>query len=273
MTISYILQVLQDMKDGKIQDPGYIKDLEWELHKAFRRVRRRVLRLRSRGQYEVGEMDRAKVSAVSGHMEEFTKYCSRVRNFNLKDCEGLPGIETFTKEGFQVDEMIAKADTIAQIETVSSLGFTPMMLGFGILDGVISLPKVKVDNKRFHAMDMEYISSVIEELKNYQIHVRNLTDQLEEIAQKAREEADALNDLHDYFVDGINDVKAILNEKGEDWNRYTQSEKMQIARAIQVAQLIPSLFPHLMDDSTGEVSESSREAIEKARHALNFRDA
>lgn len=273
MTITYVLQVLQDMEDGKIQDSGYIKDLEWELHKAFRRVRRRVLRLRSRGQYEVGEMDRAKVSAVSGHMEEFTKYCSRIRNFNPKDCEGLPGIETFIHEGFQVDDMIAKADAIADIGTVSSIGFTPMMLGFGILDGVISLPKVEVDNKRFHAMDKEYISGLIKELKDYQAYVRGLTAKLEEIADKARQEADALNDLHDYFVDGIEDVKAILNEKGEDWGRYSQSEKMQIARAIQVAQLITSLFPHLMDDSTGEVSESSERNIEKARRALNFRDA
>ena len=93
MTITYVLQVLQAMEDGKIQDSTYIKDLEGELHKAFRRVRRRLLRLRSRAQYEIGEMDRAKVSATSGHMEEFTKYCAMVRNFNLKDCEGLPGIE------------------------------------------------------------------------------------------------------------------------------------------------------------------------------------
>ena len=54
MTITYVLQVLQAMEDGKIQDPTYIKDLEGELHKAFRRVRRRLLRLRRRAQYEIG---------------------------------------------------------------------------------------------------------------------------------------------------------------------------------------------------------------------------
>ena len=31
MTITYVLQVLQAMEDGKIQDPTYIKDLEVEL--------------------------------------------------------------------------------------------------------------------------------------------------------------------------------------------------------------------------------------------------
>ena len=168
MTITYVLQVLQAMEDGKIQDPTYIKDLEGELHKAFRRVRRRLLRLRSRAQYEIGEMDRAKVSATSSHMEEFTKYCAMIRNFNMKDCEGLPGIESFLKEGFKVDDMIARADKIASLEAVSAAAYSPMALGFGILDSFAILPKVNIDNKRFHSMDMTYIHELIEDLKNYQ---------------------------------------------------------------------------------------------------------
>lgn len=272
MTITYVLQVLHAMEDGKIQDATYIKDPEGELHKAFRRVRRRVLRLRSRAQYEIGEMDRAKVSATSGHMEEFTKYCSLIRNFNMADCEGLPGIESFLKERFKVDDMIDRADKIASLETVSAAAYSPMALGFGILDGFAILPRVKVDNKKFHSMDMAYIHTLIEDLENYQKEVRKLTAALDEIGKKAREEADCLNDLHDYFVDGIGDLKAILEEKGEDWNRYSQCEKMQIARAIQVAQLITILFPHLLNDK-GEVSEESERAIEKAKRALSFRDA
>ena len=272
MTITYVLQVLRDMEEGKIQDSRYIKDLEEELHKAFRRVRRRILRLRSRAQYELGEMDRAKVSATSGHMEEFNRYCSRIRNFKAEDCEGLPGIETFINEGFRVDDMIARADKIANLETVSAAAFSPMALGFGILDGFAILPKVNVDNKRFHAMDMGYIHELRQDLVNYQEHVRGLTDSLSEIGQKARDEADCLNDLHDYFVDGIEDLKRILERKGEDWNRYSPSEKMQIARAIQVAQLITILFPHLLNDK-GEVGKESAEAIEKTKEALSFRDA
>ena len=272
MTITYVLQVLQAMEDGKIQDPTYIKDLEGELHKAFRRVRRRLLRLRSRAQYEIGEMDRAKVSATSSHMEEFTKYCAMIRNFNMKDCEGLPGIESFLKEGFKVDDMIARADKIASLEAVSAAAYSPMALGFGILDSFAILPKVNIDNKRFHSMDMTYIHELIEDLKNYQNHVRKLTTSIDEIGRKAREEADCLNDLHDYFVDGIDGLKTILERKGEDWNRYSQSEKMQVARAIQCAQLITILFPHLLNDK-GEVSEESEKAIEKAKKALAFRDA
>lgn len=272
MTITYVLQVLQAMEDGKIQDPTYIKDLEGELHKAFRRVRRRLLRLRSRAQYEIGEMDRAKVSATSSHMEEFTKYCSLIRNFNMEDCEGLPGIESFLREGFKVDDMIDRADKIASLEAVSMAAYSPMALGFGILDSFAILPKVNVDNKKFHAMDMAYINTLIDDLENYQKQVRKLTTAMEKIGLKAREEADCLNDLHDYFVDGIGDLKEILEERGEDWNRYSQSEKMQIARTIQVAQLITILFPHLLNDK-GEVSEESKKAIEKAKKALAFRDA
>ena len=205
-------------------------------------------------------------------MEEFTKYCALIRNFDLKDCEGLPGIESFLKEGFKVDDMIDRADKIASLEAVSAAAYSPMALGFGLLDSFAILPKVNIDNKRFHSMDMAYIHELIEDLKNYQNHVRKLTAAIDEIGLKAREEADCLNDLHDYFVDGIDDLKSILERKGEDWNRYSQSEKMQIARAIQRAQLITILFPHLLNDK-GEVSEDREKAIEKATKALAFRDA
>ena len=49
-------------------------------------------------------------------------------------------------------------------------------------------------------------------------------------------------------------------------------EKMQIARAVQVAQLITLLFPHLLDES-GHVSPDSERAIRIARQELSFRDA
>ena len=103
--------------------------------------------------------------------------------------------------------MIGRGDKIASLEAVSAAAYSPMALGFGILDSFAILPKVNIDNKRFHSMDMTYIHELIEDLKNYQNHVRKLTASIDEIGRKAREEADCLNDLHDYFVDGIDDLK------------------------------------------------------------------
>ena len=244
MTISYILQVLRDMENGTIRDPEYIR-----------------------------EMNRAKVSAVSGHMEDFTKSFASIRNFNLKDCEGLPGIKSFIEEGFQVDDMVAVADAIGDVGTVSSMGYKSITPDYAIMDAVLSLPKVTVDEKKLRALDKGYISELIRELEDYRKAARALADRQEEIAAAAREAAALLSDLHDYFVDGIEDLETILKEKGTDWNRYDQSEKMQIARAIQAAHLITTLFPRLIDPETNELSEKAKRAIEKTRHALSFRDA
>lgn len=273
MTITYILQVLEAVRDGKdTTEHLAIRDLNGELKKTLRRIRRRIVRLKGRAQYELGEMDRAKVGATSGNMERFIKLFSKVKNFNFEDCKDMPGIEAFLQAGLKIDDMVSRAHKIASLESVSVLAYSPMALGYGVLENYSMIPNVVIDNARYWAGDKEYIISLIQELKDLQKNVRILTEHLSEIGDKAREEADELNDLNDYFVDGIEDLKNILDRKGSDWTRYTEPEKMQIGRAIEVAQLITLLFPHLLDDK-GEVSEESRANIEKAKQALTFRDA
>lgn len=273
MTITYILQVLEAVRSGH-ETPEHlaIRDLDGELKKAQRRIRRRILRLKNRAQYEVGEMDRAKVAATSGNMEKFTKLLSKIYNFKFSDCTGLPGIEEFFKEGFKIDDMIARADKIAGMESRSVLAYSPMILASGILDNYGLPPEVRIDNRKYLAGDKEYIASLIQEIRESQEKVRAATERFTEISIKAREEAEELNDLTDYFVDGIEDLRNIIEHKGGDWNRYTGPEKMQVARSIEVAQLIALLFPHLLNDKV-EVSEESRENIERAKKALSFRDA
>lgn len=272
MTITYILQILNQVEAGHTEDASHIIDINGELQKAIRRVKRSVIRLRNRAQYELGEMDRAKVASTSGHMEHFTKACEKIQHFNLAECKGLSGIEKFLEEGFKVDEMIARADRIASLSSISAGAYSPMELGFGILEPFATLPTISIDNKRFQQMDKVYARELIATITDYQNKVRELTDNLVDIAESAREEADCLSALTDYFIDGIDDLEAILDRKGIDWTFYSMPEKMQIARAVQVAQLITLLFPHLLDES-GHVSPTSKNAIQIAKQELSFRDA
>lgn len=272
MTIEYILEVMQNIVDGKPDNYTDITDMDRELQKAVRRCRRRIIRLRDRAQYEFGEMDKAKVAATSGHMEQFLKVFSHVHNVNWEDCRSLKGIREFYEEGFEVDDMVARAGKIAALGSVGSSAYSPMELGFGILGTYKTLPSISIDNKLFQDRDKAYISSFITELKNFREQVRKTCNWLKEVGDRAREEADLMNDLADYFTDGIEDIEDIIDRSGTEWNNYSISEKMQIGRAIQVAQIITMLFPHLLNDQ-GEVSEESKKAISEAKKALAFRDA
>ena len=95
MTITYIFQILEAVVKGDAEKYGVIPDMNGELQKAVRRSRRRVARLRERAQYELGEMDKAKVAAANDNMRRFTKSLGKIRNLNLEDCRGLIGIEDF----------------------------------------------------------------------------------------------------------------------------------------------------------------------------------
>ncbi len=114
--------------------------------------------------------------------------------------------------------------------------------------------------------------TVKEQILAFRERVRSVCHYLEDIAHCAKEKADAINDLADYFADGVESAERIQMQAGGDWAMYTLVQKMQIGRAIQVAQLITLLFQRLLD-SDGQIYESSRAAIKKAQDELLKRDA
>ena len=272
MTITYILQILDDIQKGDSEKYGVIIDMNEELQKAVRRAKRRISRIRLRAQYELGEMDKAKVVAANDHMPRFIRILSRIRNLNLEDCRGLMGIEDFLENENRVQEVIEMAQKIGQLSVISSSAYTPMALGFGLLETYTTLDEIEIDNARFKTMDPEYARIKRQEVQAFQERVRSICHYLEDIAQCAKEKGEAINDLADYFADGVEDAERIYMQAGGDWAMYTLVQKMQIGRAIQVAQLITLLFQRLLD-SEGQIYESSRAAIKKAQDELLKRDA
>lgn len=272
MTIAYILQILRDAEKDNLQQYGMIYDLNAELAKAERRAKRRIQRLKTRAQYELGEMDKAKVEATSGYMQRFINGFKKIQNVTLGDCRGLPDIERFLGEGFEVRDMITKADRIANLSNLGACAYSSMNLGYGILETYVTLPDITINNYKVKGGDKKYIRALIRELEAYRQKIRVICSRLEIIALRAREEGDALNDLADYFDDGISALEEILSRSGKNWNFYSEAQKMQIGRAVQVAQLIMALFPHLLDEE-GNVDPESYKAIVNAQEALANRDA
>ncbi len=272
MTITYILQILESIEKGDIDNYGAIPDMNGELQKAVRRSRRRVARLRARAQYELGEMDKAKVSAANDNMRRFTKSLGKIRNLNLEDCRGLMGIEDFLEDGNRIHEVMDMAKRISYMSSVSATAYSPMSLGFGVLETYTDVAPVEIDNQKFNGRDKKDIAQMIKDVLHFRNDVREVCERLLDIAECARERGDALNDLADYFADGVDDVERIQMQAGGDWKLYTMVQKMQIGRAIQVAQLITLLFQNLLDGA-GHINEKSRAAIKKAQDELLKRDA
>ena len=272
MTITYILQILEDIRNGDSEKYGVITDMNGELQKAVQRSRKRIARTRLRAQYELGEMDKAKVAAAGDYLPRFIKALGKIRNLNLEDCRGLNGLDDFMEDENRVNEVVEMAQKISQLSSVSSSAYTPMALGFGLLEGYSDIDGVEIDNEKFETMDPEYATRKAEEIKAFQKKVRETYKSLQDISQCARERGEAINDLSDYFIDGLRDVEKIQMQVGGDWHMYNLVQKMQIGRTIQVAQLIVLLFRHLLDDD-GHIDESSRAAIKKAQDELLKRDA
>lgn len=169
MTITYIFQILEAVVKGDAEKYGVIPDMNGELQKAVRRSRRRVARLRERAQYELGEMDKAKVAAANDNMRRFTKSLGKIRNLNLEDCRGLIGIEDFLEDGNRIHEVMEMAKKIEHMSTVSSTAYTPMSLGFGVLETYTDVAPIEIDNRKFNAGDKEYCLQMIKSCMPFRI--------------------------------------------------------------------------------------------------------
>ena len=168
MTITYIFQILEAVVKGDAEKYGVIPDMSGELQKAVRRSRRRIARLRERAQYELGEMDKAKVAAANDNMRRFTKSLGKIRNLNLEDCRGLIGIEDFLEDGNRIHEVMEMAEKIEHMSAVSSTAYTPMSLGFGVLETYTDVAPIEIDNRKFNAGDKEYCLQMIKKLHAFQ---------------------------------------------------------------------------------------------------------
>ena len=98
---------------------------------------------------------------------------------------------------------ILLTEKIEHMSAVSSTAYTPMSLGFGVLETYTDVAPIEIDNRKFNAGDKEYCLQMIKKLHAFQDSVREVCSRLLDITECARERGDALNDLADYFADGV----------------------------------------------------------------------
>lgn len=84
-----------------------------------------------------------------------------------------------------------------------------MSLGFGVLETYTDVAPIEIDNRKFNAGDKEYCLQMIKKLHAFQDSVREVCSRLLDITECARERGDALNDLADYFADGVDSLERI----------------------------------------------------------------
>lgn len=264
MSISFILRMIAAAVSGNsVSHPESIND---EVNRAKRRANKRINRAKVRAQDELGELDRVRITLMSGDMKRFIAVFSQIDNVDFHDCDTLTGLEHFNKERKNWKELAnlsAKAMSVMTLNgAIEAVGF-----GAGVLDQYGVLPEIEsLENKEHNVKALKEMS---DRLQAFQQEVKKRCRRMQEIRREARQAEDALLDLDDYLQDGIEDIKNIINKCGSDWTKYTEAQKILIGRTAQIARLIRALSEvrFLTDDA--DLRPEIAEAIDAADELLD----
>lgn len=267
MSISFILRMISGAISGKDSEMTPRTIINKEIERAKKRASKRLSRAKVRAQEEMGEADRVRITIMSGDMKRFTNEFSQIKNVDFHDCESLTGLEHYKKERRNWKELQELSDKAMGLMTLSramdAIGF-----GAGVLDQYATLPvikkiAVKCEDKRKSLTEMS------EQLQSFGKEVKKICKRLQEIRREARRVEDALLDLDDYLEDGIVDIRHVRNKSGNDWCKYTSSEKILIGRTVQIAHLISVLSEVRFMTDNAELRPEINEALEAAEELLD----
>ena len=97
MSISFILRMIAGALSGN-SNSARPESINGEVERARRRATKRINRAKVRAQDELGELDRVRITLMSGDMKKFTSLFAQLKNVDFHDCDTLAGLEHFNKE-------------------------------------------------------------------------------------------------------------------------------------------------------------------------------
>ena len=268
MSISFILRMIASAVSGNPVS-ARPESINGEIDRAKRRATKRINRAKVRAQAELGELDRVRITLMSGDMKKFTSLFVQIHDVDFHDCDTLNGLEHFNKERKnwkELERLSAKAMSVMTLNgAMDAMGF-----GAGVLDQYAMVPEIAgLDIKAAENHDVEALKDVSTRLQEFQQTVKKMCTRMQDIRREARQAEDALLDLSDYFEDGIEDIRRIQVASGYDWNKYSNAQKILIGRTAQIARLIRALSEIRFLTDEADLRPEIQEAIEASEELLD----
>lgn len=268
MSIAFVLKSLTAAIGGH-SFKAAPDDLNYECKKARLRAVKRINRAKARAQADIGELDRARVEVMSLTLRNFSEEFGKITKIHFEDCASLEGLEHFHSEHRdwqKLEELSRKA--LGIFETGNPRAESVISFGSGVVEQLSIVPVIRVDKKGLAEKDVVAMEEMKTELAAFQGRVRCICTRLTEIRREARELTDAIMNLSDFLEDGIEDIKSVVAKSGEDWTAYTETQKLEVGRAAQIAQTVAALCSVHFLNEDGTLMEESKAALADATDML-----
>ena len=104
--------------------------------------------------------------------------------------------------------------------------------------------------------------------KLFKTQEKKICTEMRGISQRAEQLEELLNDLNQLLVPSVDEMKAILQDTGTNWQQYTVKQKKEIGKCVLLAQAIKKVLDTKLLTDDGVLTEESIVALQQGQHFL-----
>ncbi len=188
---------------------------------------------------------------------------------------GLGGLLVTATTGTALTSLSGVAATNATLAWLGggalSAGGLGMAGGMAVLGGLVAGPALALGGTLFaKKAEQAYWDAMsnYEEAKTFAEQAKNICSVLKMIEERAKQLRTLLVDLDKVFVDLNAVMRYVVNRNGTDWNDYQETDKRQIYKCVQVAQVVKMVLDTALLTEEGNLREESQKTLEAGKDFL-----
>ena len=188
---------------------------------------------------------------------------------------GLGGLLVTATTGTALTSLSGVAATNATLAWLGggalSAGGLGMMGGAAVLGGIVFGPALALGGALFAKQaEKAYwdAKSNLEQAEAFMEQAKGIKSTLKAIRKRAYQLKDLLEALNKPMIDLNADLRAIIRNQGTDWNTYNESDKRQIYKCVQMAQMIKIILDTSLLKEDGSLDPASKMSAEKGQAFL-----
>jgi len=189
---------------------------------------------------------------------------------------GLGGLLVTATTGTALTSLTGVAATNATLAWLGggalSVGGLGMAGGMAVLGGLVVGPALALGGSLFAKQaDKAYwdAKSNREKAKAFEEQAKGINATLNAIANRADQLNALLENLDKPFATLIADMRSIVSNSGTDWSNYTDADKKQIYKCVQIAQIVKMVLDTSLLNEDGSLREESQKSLTEGTQFLD----
>lgn len=181
---------------------------------------------------------------------------------------GLGGLLVTATTGTALTSLSGVAATNATLAWLGggalSVGGLGMAGGMMVLGGLVAGPALAIGGSMFASQAKTALNNAysnFDKARAFRMQAKNIGVALKGICVRAEQLTALLNKLDTYFVPTVSVMKCTISASGTDWRTYSDKQKKDIYKSVQLAQTIKSILDASLLKEDGTLNDMTETVL------------